>query len=231
MLKLLINFDFAIAIFVRENKNKIYFKCFFLAIFVAVFVFNLFFIKNIKAATDTEQVTLSVTVAGEMSISCDASVDLGTLTPSTPVTGTSVCTVTTSAENGYDLKVMRDDATSTLDKISEGATDISDKTTWDPTANGGTGNAATWSGTGLGFTVFASTATKSTTWWGTGTTETDANNKYAGIPPTTYATIMDHDSYSESATTNSIGFKLDVPSTQKSGSYDGTITFQSVTKP
>lgn len=181
-------------------------------------------------ATDTDQVTLSVAVSGAIALDCGADVDLGTLTPGTPVTGTSTCTTSTNAAAGYDLQVQRDDADTTMDKTDDAAVNIADKTAWDPTANAGNGNAASWTGTGLGFTVYASTATKSTTWWGTGTTETDANNLYAGFP-SSYATIMDHDSYESSSTTVSVGYQLDTAATQAAGSYDGTITFQAVTKP
>lgn len=182
---------------------------------------------EIKSATDTEQVTLSVTVAQTITLAVDDNtVSLGTLTPGTPVSNSNICTVTTNAESGYDLAVKRDDADTTMDKTDEAATNITDKTAWNST----TPNSAAYSGTGLAFSVFASTATKNTTWWGTGTTCHDTNNLYAGFP-TAYTNIMDHDTYSSNSTTTSICYRLDVPSTQKSGSYDGTITYQATTKP
>ncbi len=177
------------------------------------------------AATDTEQVTLQVTVAEVLTLDVDsATVNFGTLTPGTPVTGTTVATVTTNANGGYDLAVKRDDSDTTMDHVSLPSFNISDKTAWD-----GSGSAATWSGTGLGFSVYASTATKNTTWWGSGSACDDAANKYAGFP-TSYTTIMSHSSYSASSTTTSICYKLDVPSTQRSGNYDGTITYQATSK-
>lgn len=182
------------------------------------------------AATATDQVNLSVTVDSTISLGCGADVGLGTLVAGTPVLGSSTCTVTTNSEDGYDLQVKRDDGDTTMDKDGEDATNIDDKTGWDPTSNSGSGNASTWSGTGLGFGVYASTATKDTTWWGSGTTYDDASNKYAGFS-STYTTIMDHDSYSATSTTTSISYKLDVPSTQKSGAYSGSITYQVTTKP
>ena len=105
--------------------------------------------------------------------------------------------------------------------------EIPDKTAW---VNTGNGNAATWANTGLGFTVFASNATKNTTWWGTGITETDTNNNYAGFA-TTQTDIMRHLSYAASSTTTDIGYKLDVPATQKSGAYSGSVTYQVTTTP
>ncbi len=187
-------------------------------------------LKRLRGATDTDSVTLSVSVDQTISINCGSDVNLGTLTPSTPVTGSTTCTVTTNAESGFDLEVQRDDPDTTMDKTDDATTNITDKTEWDSTAGAGDGNAASWTGTGLGFTVYASDATKNTTWWGTGITETDSNNLYAGFP-SAYDTIMDHDSYSSSSLDTSIGYKLDVAATQKSGSYDGSITYQVVTKP
>ena len=204
-------------------------KVIFLSVVVLVAAFA-FQVEIGLAATATGQVTLSTTVNQTISLDCGANVNLGNITPGTPVYNSTVCTGTTNAESGYDLNVMRDDADTTMDKISEATTNITDKAAWDPTANAGAGNAASWSGTGLGFGVFASTATRNTTWWGTGSACDDTNNKYAGFP-TAYALIMDHDAYSSGSTTTSICYKLDVPTTQKSGTYDGNVTYQAVSKP
>ena len=216
----------------RIKTNKKLFPLIISIFLVVVFVF-VQVLEISWGATATDTVTLSVTVAQTITLDCGADVNLGTLTPGTPVPTTdqhTTCTATSNAESGYDLKVKRDDADTTMDKTDDATTNIADKTAWDPTAGGGTGNAATWSGTGLGFGVYASTATKNTTWWGSGTTYNDANNKYAGFP-TAYTLIMDHDSYESSSTTTSIAYRLDTAATQKSGAYDGTITYQAVTKP
>ncbi len=197
-----------------------------LSVFLVV-VFAVLQGLEIKSATDTEQVTITTTVAETISLSCTSPVALGALTPGTPVYNSDVCTTTTNANGGYNLAVKRDDADTTMDHASDATANITDKTAWDPT---GSGNAETWTGTGLGFTVYASTATKNTTWWGAGTACDDALNEYAGFP-TAYANIMQHTSYSSGSTTTSICYKLDVPSTQKSGAYDGTVTFQATSTP
>ncbi|MFA5197378.1 MAG: hypothetical protein WC437_03045 [Patescibacteria group bacterium] len=149
-----------------------------------------------------------------------ADVALGNILAGTPVTGQTDINVRTDAP-GYSITVKRNDANSTMDLSTNSSTDIPDKTAWDPT---GSGNAATWTGVGLGFSVFASSATKNTTWWGTGTTKSDANNKYAGFPITAQ-TIMNHVGYTTSETSTSVGYKLDVSSGQTSGYYDGIITY------
>lgn len=208
----------------RKIKNKTFnllVALYGLVIFSAAILFPLNCING--AITTTDQVTLSLTVAQNISLNCGADVNLGTLTPGTPVNGTSTCTTTTNAESGYDLAVRRDDGDTTMDHTTDAATNITDKTAWTP----GTPNAAAWTGTGLGFRVAVSgtTATHNQTWWGT-----DASPLFAGFP-STYATIMDHDSYSATSTAVVVAYRVDVPGTQRSGSYNGTITYQATTKP
>lgn len=216
----------------KQINNKKRGKRFF-ALFLSIFIVAVFVAMQAmesKSATDTDQVTITTTVAETIALSCTTPVALGTLTPGTPVYNSNVCTTTTNADGGYNLAVKRDDADTTMDKTDDATVNITDKTAWDPTANTGSGNATTWAGTGLGFGVFASTATKSTTWWGSGSACDDASNKYAGFP-TAYANIMEHTSYSSSSTTTSVCYKLDVATTQRSGSYDGTVTFQATSLP
>jgi hypothetical protein len=159
----------------------------------------------------------------------DHIVEFGNLTPGTPITATTTCTVTTNSDNGYNLAVKRNDADSTMQRDSDATADLPDAPTWDPTNSG---NAQTWSfnDAHLAFTVYDSTATKDTTWWGTGTAQNDANNKYAGFPAT-FTDIMRHAAYNETATKTQIGYKIDAPTTQKSGTYTGEITYQVTTAP
>ena len=221
----------------QKNNKKIKKGKKFFALFLSTFLVIVFAAMQVleitrgdyQTGSHTDSVTLTTTVAEVISLDCGADVNFGTLTPATPVTGSSTCTVTTNANGGYNLKVKRDNSDYTMKHSAFGTNGayITDKTAWDPT---GSGNAAVWGTTGLGFTLYSSTATKSTTWWGAGTTETDAANKYAGMP-LAYANVMIHTAYSSGSTTNSIGYKLDVPTTQRSGVYSGSVTYQVTTTP
>jgi hypothetical protein len=86
----------------RKNRGAVY------AILISVFlvvVFALMQAIETKSATDTEQVTLQLAVAQTITLDVDsATKDLGTLTPGTPVSAATTCTVTTNAVSGYDLK-------------------------------------------------------------------------------------------------------------------------------
>ena len=155
-----------------------------------------------------------------------SNVDLGNLQAGAPVTASTEIKVKTDAPEAYsyNIAVNRNNPDSTLDLTTNSAIIIPDKTAWDPAANSGNGNASTWAGTGLGFCVFDSSATKETTWWGVGTSKIDVNNKYAGFPLTA-KTIMNQSGYTSGETTTSIGYKLDVDPGQKNGYYDGMIIY------
>jgi hypothetical protein len=183
-----------------------------------------------NGATDT--VTLSLTVNEALALDCGADVTIPALTPGTPRYNSSTCTVGTNSNDGYNLQVKRNDGDTTMDNDADASANITDRTVWDPTANSGDGNATTWTlgQTNLGFSVYASTATKNTTWWGTGVACDAALNKYAGFPSSD-TNIMQHPSYAASDTTTSICYKVDTAATQKAGAYIGIITYTAVGTP
>lgn len=198
---------------------------------VSVIALSLSMTSVALAATDTDGVNISVTVSENMTLACGADVDIdggGSLTAGTPESNSTTCTVTTNDNDGYNLQIADDNAGG--DALVNGANTIADKTAWDPTASAGNGNAVVWGGTGLGFSVYASTATKNTTWWGTGSSCHDANNKYAGLPDGD-TNIMEHAAYSSSSTTTSICYRVDVPATQASGEYLGSVTYTATGRP
>ena len=178
---------------------------------------------------------LTLEVPSNLSLSCtqseqtnDTTIEFGTLTPGTPLTQQLTCTTTTNSPNGYTLQTKRDDPDTTMDKTTDNTQNITDRTNWDPQNP----NATLWqtNDTGLAFTVISSTANKDTQWWGTGTTKDDPNNKYAGFPQTAQ-TIVNYTQYNQNATITDIAYKLDIPTTQQAGIYDGTVTYQATVNP
>jgi hypothetical protein len=170
---------------------------------------------------------VNATVAENISLDCNSTLPLGTLTPGTPVEAQITCTTTTNANGGYDLSVKRDDSTATLEHATDSSTHITDKTDWNAT----TPNSQVWSGTGLGFRIKELGTTASlynNTWWGDDDTISEA--LFAGFP-TNYINIAASSSYSATDTNVVIGAKLDVPTAQRSAVYSGTVTFQVVSKP
>lgn len=187
------------------------------------------------AAEDTNGVALSVTVGENMTLECGNSVDIdgggaNVVVAGVPVSNTTACTVTTNDEDGYVLSIADDRGNEnalfheTLSATADGQ--IADKAAW----NSSTPNSAAWSGTGLGFGVLSSTATKNTTWWGTASACGDAAQLYAGLPDTD-ASIMEHSAYSNGSTVTTVCYRVDVPSTQISGEYNGSVTYTATGRP
>ncbi|MEA3357775.1 MAG: hypothetical protein U9Q67_05070 [Patescibacteria group bacterium] len=165
----------------------------------------------------------------EISVNVDP-VDLGPVVYPSSDTATTLATIY-SDTIGYTLNAYFSSGgfTDTM-RHTDTVTYMEEKTDWDGDANGGNGNAAVWSGTGFGFTVFANDKSdKDTTWWGTGTTEGDANNKYAGFPSAAEM-ILESDDYIVGAQITSIGYKFAPEWAQKYGIYEGNVTLEAVTK-
>lgn len=172
--------------------------------------------------TQAADVTLSTSVQQYLAFTITAgdTVAFGNLTPGTPIaapsTGT-VASVTTNSANGYTVGLS--DAVATTGSCML----HTDTTTRILDYASAIASPATWTGTGLGITLFSGTA-KNTTTWGAGTTYDDVANKYAAVPQnaTTAYTVT---GYHASADTSSWAFKIDVPNTQKTGTYSGAVTF------
>ena len=167
-------------------------------------------------------VSLSTTVLYylDFAINTGASVPFGNLQPGTPISGPSsgtITTVTTNAANGYTIVVS--DGSDTNSAMAQGGTYIADYA-------GTITTPTTWTGTGLGVTLFAADTTKESK-WGTGTAYNDANNKYAGVPAgaTVAHTVTGFPITSDTA---SWAFKIDVPNTQKTGAYTGNVVFSAL---
>jgi hypothetical protein len=146
-----------------------------------------------------------------------ADLSFGSLLPGSVVTGTTTATTSANYSNGYSLSVsdgVAGDGSTLLH--TDGATRIIDYI----------GNILTpsaWNGTGLGICLYAGSS-KDISRWGNGESETSSSNKYAGIPenPVSIYAKTGFPTVNDSV---SVGYKLVVPNTQKSGSYSGNITF------
>lgn len=136
--------------------------------------------------------------------------DLGTVVASTPNTGSTTATVTTDAWGGYDLLISQDHDMmhADSDTISAYAGTIAS-----PTA---------WSGTGLGFTVASGTGVDAK--WGT-----SPNYNYAGIPGSD-TIFHEKAGYTSGGDDTVVEYKIDVPPTQKSGTYTNTVTYTAISK-
>ena len=192
------------------------------------------FASSAQAATDSETPTLTVTVQAAITLTLPVTtIAFPALTPGTPVATSSTSTIATNNATGFNFALSRSDDNATMDLTTNAAIDIPDMTEWVPNA------ATTSAGTAASFGVTTSlafrvpildttTCLQAATWWGV-----DASALYAGVPTSSAASkkIADCSVYSSGNSSLPIWFKLDVPSTQQAGSYDGTVTYTVTTNP
>lgn len=138
-------------------------------------------------------------------------VDLGALTPGTPITGQSSITVNTDAWGGYDLMAEQDKQMT-----------HTDTSTTIPNYSCGIETPCVWSGVGLGFTVKSGTDVEAK--WGS-----DPNYKYAYFPPSP-TLIHRKAGFKSGEDATVVEYKVDTATTQKSGIYSNTITYTAMSR-
>ena len=170
---------------------------------------------------------------GDYDVSIGTTTDPGKVTAGIPAVGQSTCTVTTNDDQGYYLTIIDDNAAASAvlthdDPNTSTTYEISDLTQFPTTTN--------WSAPttkGLGFSVinFPDTNLTNNTldgiWTETGTCPEGAaadTNDYAGVPDTAQ-TIAAVTQYEANQTTTNICYKVDVPASQASGQYTGSVTY------
>jgi len=156
-----------------------------------------------------------------MTLTVDPTVNFGVILPNiASFVSSAVYVDMPGSFNGYNLSVKRDDSTSTLDMITEATTDFPDYTDWNPS---GSGNATTTPGNNLSFRVkqTGTTANYDSSWWGSD--DILGNAKYGGFPVIN-SQFMNCPTCNWGTTVTVIDYRASAPLTQKSGSYNGTIT-------
>lgn len=179
---------------------------------------ELYSVDDVAWSDDDDYTNFYQVTSLSLTLSFDsATVSFGDYNTSGPAkTASTIATVTTNYPSGYVLQIS-DGVPGNNSALlnADGITRIIDYsgTIAAPTA---------WSSTGLGFCVFAATAKDVK--WGTGTTASDANNRYAGIPEaaTTINTKVGSPTVNDQT---SVGYKLDVTNAQKDGAYNGNVTY------
>lgn len=157
-----------------------------------------------------------------LSISCDDSTDLGTLTPTGQKTGNISCTVITDAEAGYNLAwvvATGSGGTNTGYLINEFENTIAP---FNPTVVGTpqtwsiTNNDARWGGR------LSSTSTDTDSKWGTDS----VSEKYLNVGTGSYTVVSRNTRTSVSGSTEVLQFRAEIGSTkiQAPGLYKATVT-------
>ena len=186
-------------------------------------------LKSARAASDTESQTIILTVTSTITLTlATTTVNLGTLSPGTPLTATTSLSVVTNNNGGWNLQVRRFDATSTLNLNGTSSPDVTfpDATGW----TYATPNASTTPGANLSFRVLQ-TGTDAglydASWWGA---NDGGSAMYAGFP-TTNQQISTTSSYVGTTQNVAYGLRADAPGSQQSGTYTGDVIFTAITNP
>ena len=175
----------------------------------------------------------TATGTGDLNVTLGTTTDPGKVTAGTPAVGQSTCTVTTNDDQGYYLTLMDDNAaTNTVlthtDPHTGSTYEIQDLTQFPTTT---TWTTPTTKGLGFSVVTFPDTQTDNNTldetWTNTNQCPEGTNpdtNTYAGIPDTA-ETISAVTQYESLSTTTNICYKVDVPASQASGVYQGSVTY------
>ena len=175
----------------------------------------------------------TATGTGDLNVTLGTTTDPGKVTAGTPATGQSTCTVTTNDDQGYYLTLIDDNAaTNTVlthtDPHTGSIYEIQDLTQFPATT---TWTTPTTKGLGFSVVTFPDTQTDNNTldetWTNTSLCPEGNNpdtNTYAGIPDTA-ETISAVTQYESLSTTTNICYKVDVPASQASGQYTGSVTY------
>ncbi len=131
---------------------------------------------------------------------------LGLISAGIPVEATTTLAVDIVSSVGYDLYISENknlthtDGTTEIDSL---ACDIA--------------NPCLWDGKGLGFTVLSATAVE--TKWGS-----EPDFKFAAIP-LSQTVFHSNDSYVSGGDITVVGYKLDVPASQRAGNYSNSVSY------
>ena len=170
---------------------------------------------------------------GDYTVTLGTTTDQGKVTSGSPAVGQSTCTVTTNDDQGYYLTLVDDNAAASAvlthdDPNTSTTYEIQDLTQFPATT---TWNAPTTKGLGFSVITFPDTQTDNNTvddnWTNTSQCPEGTNpdtNDYAGIPDTPQ-TISAVTQYEANHTTTNICYKVDVPASQASGQYTGSVTY------
>ena len=149
-------------------------------------------------------------------------------TPGVLVATSSILTVNTNNTAGFIITVSRSDSVGTLALVADSSVYVPDKTSWSApgaTTTAGGATASTTEPSTLQFRIRAAgtdVPNYASSWWGAN--DTLAGALFAGLPATTQ-TISNRSTAAVASTTTYVVYNLNVPATQKTGSYSGAIIY------
>lgn len=188
---------------------------------------------SIPIATSSE--VMATPVAPSLTFVVDSGTQaLPNLTPGTLTSTSSILNVKTNNPTGFVTTLARANISGTLLLNTDSNVVIPDKTDWSAppaTTTSGPTTASTTEPLTLQFRLWKAMTdfpNYSTSWWGADDTSSGA--LFAGIPSTTQA-ISNRSVPAVSTTTTRVLYNLDVPNTQKNGTYTGDLVYTVTANP
>jgi hypothetical protein len=188
-----------------------------------------------SSGTYTRKICGTTGAAASLTFSVDSgSQSLPALTPGTLVATTSILTVKTTNTTGFTITANRSNSLATMLLSTDSSVTIPDKTVWSApgaTTTAGNATASTTEPLTLQFRIrqnLTDTPNYASVWWGTD--DTTANALFAGFP-TTVQTIINRSTAAAATTTAYALYNINVPATQKNGSYSGDIVYSATVNP
>lgn len=189
--------------------------------------------SSIPIATSTE--VSAVPIALSLTFTIDSgSQTLPTITPGSLAATSSILKVNTNNVTGFNVTLVRANAAATLLLATDASVSIGDKTDWTApaaTTTSGPATASTTQPQTLQFRLWkaqSDISIYSNTWWGSD--DTVVNALFAGIPSTTQ-TIANSSVPAPATSTARILYDLSVGTTQKTGTYNGNVTYTATANP
>lgn len=188
--------------------------------------------------TDSSTCNNFTTAGASLTFTVDtSSVFIGSFTPGTPISSSTVLTVNTTNTAGYNISINRASSTPTLFLNSDTIPDTPNGNNWTaPTATSTAGPSSLWTSVtkALGFRVKQTgtvSNTYSSTWWGTD--DTGGNAKYSGVSTSTAAQKIANTTLGSGSNENTtVEYKIDVNANQKSGAYiSSPVTYTVIVNP
>ena len=174
--------------------------------------------------------------------------NFSSLSPGSPVFATSTLNVNTNNASGWNVTLSGDNVTLTAQTMNDGGAPVTEITDLDPqwiipaaaaTTTAGNAVAITNGQDALAFRVMSASSTNgvsflSTAWWGTSDAMFNASQLWAGLASSTNVSRIGNagtGSLSASDHLNTVQYYLDVPVSQKTATYTGTLTYTAVANP
>ena len=166
-----------------------------------------------------------------------SSVFIGSFTPGTPISSSTVLTVNTNSSTGYNISINRASTTPTLFNGADTIPDTPNGNNWTaPAATSTAGPSALWTSVtkALGFRAKQTgtvSNTYSTIWWGAD--DTSGNARYSGISTSTAAQKIANTTLGSGSSENTVvEYRIDVSTNQKSGAYTSSpVTYTVIANP